>query len=210
MRKLILTFSIGLLLTACATPGLKQKSAEVHKLQKVSFFQEGKTQAGFKVTGTMDGMMMDGVVTVKKIGEQDAEVVLLTGGIYRVLHAVVSPEGIAYRYLFKDVDTALIRGRITQLLDLLFTSPTDYAGASQNKMGQTTLTYKGPRAKQTYTYEAGALYPVSARTITALNAADLLYADYMPISADGQIQVPHTLVYKDGKIVLELELISLR
>ena len=210
MFKQILTFSMVLLLAACATTRVAQVPTQVRNLKKVNFFAEGKKQAGFKVTGTMDDMMTDGVVTVKKIGEEDFEVVLLTGGLYKVLHAIVSPEGVAYRYLFKDVDTALIRGRITQLLDLLFTSPTDYAGASQNKMGQTTLTYKGPRAKQTYTYEAGALYPASAWTITALNAADLLYADYMPISADGQIQVPHTLVYKDGKIVLELELISLR
>jgi len=209
MLKQILTFSMVLLLAACATTRVKQVPTQVRNLKKVNFFAEGKTQAGFKVTGTMDGMMTDGVVTVKKIGEEDVEVVLLTGGLYKVLHAIVSPEGIAYRYLFKDVDNAVVRGRITQLLDLLFSNPGVYAGSSI-KNGQIRVTYKGPRAKETFTYEVGNVYPAFARTSTTLNSADLTYTDYMPLSADAEVQVPHTLVYQDGKTVLELNLISLR
>ena len=210
MFKHIVTFSMLLLLAACATTRVKQVPAEVYNYKKVNFFAEGKTQSGFKVSGTMDDMMTDGIVTVKKIGEEDFEVVLLTGGLYKVLHAIVSPEGIAYRYLFKEVDNPLIRGRITQLLDLLLTKPGVYAGLRHEKNGATTLLYKAARAKESFTYPAGKIYPASARTITTLNSADLTYADYMPLSADGQIQVPHTLVYKDGKIVLEMQLISLR
>ena len=209
MLKQILTFSCAVLLCACATARVKQVPAEVRALQKVNFFAEGKTQAGFKVTGTMDGMMTDGVVTAKKIGDQDVEVTLLTGGLYKVMHASVSPEGVAYRYLFKDVDNAVVRGRITQLLDLLFLPPGTYAG-SRTKNGETRVTYQGPRAKEIFIYEGGAVYPVAARTVTTLNSADLVYGDYMPISADGTVSVPHELVYKDGKITLELQLISLR
>ncbi|MBO5911496.1 MAG: hypothetical protein J6Q05_04845 [Elusimicrobiaceae bacterium] len=209
MLKQILTFSCVLLLCACATVRVKQVPAEVRALQKVDFFAEGKTQVAFKVTGSMDGMMTDGVVTAKKIGEEDVEIVLLTGGLYKVMHAIVSPEGVAYRYLFKDVDNGVVRGRITQLLDLLFSAPGTYAG-SRTKNGQTRVTYQGPRAKEIFIYEGGATYPVAARTVTALNGADLVYGDYMPISADGTVSVPHELVYKDGKIVLELNLISLR
>ncbi len=209
MLKQILTFSSVLLLCACATVGVKQIPAQVRNLQKVNFFAEGKTQAAFKVTGTMDGMMTDGVVTVKKIGEQDVEVMLMTGGFYKVMHAIVSPEGVAYRYLFKDVDNSVVRGRITQLLDLLFLPPGTYV-KSTAKNGQTRVTYQGPRAKAVLVYEAGGIYPVSARTVTTLNGADLTYADYMPLSADGTVQIPHTLIYQDGKITLELQLISLR
>ncbi len=209
MLKQILTFSCAVLLCACATARVKQVPANVRTLQKVNFFAEGKTQAGFKVTGTMDGMMTDGVVTAKKIGEEDIEVALLTGGLYKVMHAIVSPEGVAYRYLFKDVDNAVVRARITQLLDLLFLPPGTYAG-SRTKNGQTRVTYQGPRAKQIFIYEGGAVYPTAARTVTTLNSADLTYGDYMPISADGTVFVPHELVYKDGKITLELQLISLR
>ena len=209
MLKQILTFSCAVLLCACATARMKQVPAEVRMLQKVNFFAEGKTQAGFKVTGTMDGMMTDGVVTAKKIGEEDIEVALLTGGLYKVMHAIVSPEGVAYRYLFKDVDNGVVRGRITQLLDLLFSAPGTYAG-SRTKNGQTRVTYQGPRAKEIFIYEGGAVYPTAARTVTTLNSADLTYGDYMPISADGTVSVPHVLVYQDGKITLELQLISLR
>ena len=209
MFKQILTFSCALLLCACAGMSVKPHDSRIHNLKKVDFFAEGKQQAAFKVTGSMEGMQMDGVVTAKKIGEEDVEVTLLTGGLYRVLHAIVSPEGIAYRYVFKEVDNAVVRGRITQLLDLLFSQPGNFSHASTKK-GLTTLTYKGPRAKETFTYQADNLYPSSARTLTTLNKADLTYGEYMPISADGEVQVPHELVYKDGKIILELQLISLR
>ena len=209
MLKQILTFSGAVLLCACATTHVKQIPVQVRTLQKVNFFAEGKTQAGFKVTGSMDGMMTDGVVTAKKIGNEDVEVTLLTGGLYKVMHAIVSPEGVAYRYLFKDVDNAVVRGRITQLLDLLFSTPGTYAG-SRTKNGQTRVTYQGPRAKEIFIYEGGAGYPTAARTVTTLNSADLIYGDYMPLSADGTVSVPHELIYKDGKIVLELQLISLR
>lgn len=209
MIKQILTFSCVLLLCACATTRVKQVPTEVRALQKVNFFVEGKTQAGFKVMGTMDGMMTDGVVTAKKIGDEDVEVTLLTGGLYKVMHAIVSPEGVAYRYLFKDVDNAVVRGRITQLLDLLFSAPGTYVG-SRTKNGQMRVTYQGPRAKEIFIYQGGAVYPTAARTVTTLNSADLTYGDYMPISSDGTVSVPHELIYKDGKITLELQLISLR
>ena len=209
MFKQILTFSCAVLLCACATARVKQVPAQVRALQKVNFFEGGKTQAGFKVTGSMDGMMTDGVVTAKKIGDEDVEVTLLTGGFYKVMHVLVSPEGVAYRYLFKDVDNAVVRGRITQLLDLLFSAPGTYVG-SRTKKGETRVTYQGPRAKEIFIYQDGAVYPTAARTVTTLNCADLTYGDYMPISADGTISVPHELIYKDGKITLELQLISLR
>lgn len=209
MLKQILTFSCALLLCACATGRIKQVPSHVRDLQKVNFFAEGKTQAGFRVTGTMDGMMTDGVVTVKKIGDDDVEVLLLTGGLYKVMHVIVSPEGVAYRYLFKEVDNALVRGRITQLLDLLFLPPGTYAGA-RTKNGETRVTYQGPRAKTVLIYHEASSYPVAARTVTALNSADLTYGDYMPISAEGDVQVPHELIYKDGKVSLDLQLISLR
>lgn len=210
MLKQILTFSMLLLLTACATTRVKQIPPQVRNLKKVNFFAEGKAQAGFKVAGMMDDMMADGVLTVKRIGDEDYEVVLLTGGLYKVLHAIVSPEGVIYRYLFKDVDNALVRGRITQLLDLLFSNPGTYAGMRQEKDGDITVTYKTARAKETFTYQEGDVYPATARTITTLNSADLTYADYMPLSADGETKVPHSLLYRDGKITLELQLISLR
>ena len=209
MLKQILTFSMALWLCACATVRVKQVPSAVRELKRVDFFAEGKTQAAFKVTGTMDGLQTDGIVTAKKISGQDIQVVLLVGGLYKVLDVLVSPEGVAYRYLFKDIDNALVRGRITQLLDLLANTSGEYAGVSTKK-GQTRVFYKGPRAKEIFIYEAGGTYPVAARTVTTLNSANLTYADYMPISADGTVLIPHELVYEDGNIRLDMQLISLR
>lgn len=208
MYKQILTFLGALLLCACATVGTKHNADSVSHLKTVDFFTQGKTQAAFKVVGTMDGMQMDGIVMAKKTDET-VTVGLLSGGLVRVLDAVVSPAKVEYRYLFSEVDNPVVRGRITQLLDLLFSAPGEYAGA-HSKNGQTRVTYKGPRAKTIFVYEGSSVYPATARTVTALNSADLVYGDYMPVSPDGETAVPHELVYKDGKIVLELQLISLR
>ncbi len=209
MFKQIVTFSAVFLLGACASIQGNRTEPEYSKHQPVDFFASGNTQAAFKVTGRLDNMQLEGVLQAKKIGTQDVEVNLFTAGFYRVLQAVVSPEGIAYRYLFQEADTALVRARITQCLDLLFLVP-DSTAAVHTKKGETTLTYKGPRAKMVFVYPAGQNYPASARTITTLNRADLVYADYMPISADASLLVPHELVYQDGNITLDLNLISLK
>ncbi len=209
MLKQILTFSMALWLCACAGTQVKQIPPQVRALAQVDFFAAGHTQAAFKVTGTMDGLQTDGVVTAKKISETDVQVVLLVGGLYKVLDAIVSPQGVAYRYLFKDADNAWVRGRITQLLDLLAGHLGMYAGVSTQK-GRTRVFYKGPRAKTILTYEPDGTYPVSARTVTTLNSAELTYGDYMPATAEGTLQLPHDLVYQDGNIRLEMQLISLR
>lgn len=206
MTKQILTFFSVFLLCACATTGVKQ--ANYRPLRTVDFFAEGKTQAAFKVTGTMDTLQMDGIITAKKIADR-VDVTLLAGGLYRVLYVTVSPEKVEYLYLFKDVDNAVVRGRITQLLDLLFMPPGTQV-STHTKKGETAVTYKGPRAKEVFNYDTASDYPVTARTLTTLNNADLVYGDYMPVSADGETQVPHELVYKDGKIILDMQLISLR
>ena len=119
MFKRILTFSLAVLLAACAGGRVKEIPADVRDYKKVDFFTQGRTQAAFKVLGQMEQDYMEGVLRIKKIGERDYDVVLMTGAAYRVLHATVSPEGVAYRYLFKEADTPLVRGRITQFLNLL-------------------------------------------------------------------------------------------
>ena len=207
MFKQILTFLSVLLLCACASLRGKPETAALNNLKTVNFFAEEKTQAAFKVVGTMDEFQMEGLLTAKKT-ETGIQVMLLSGGVFRLLDALVSPEGVEYRYLFSEVDNSLVRARITQLLDLLFSAPGEYAGIHA-KNGQTRVTYKGPRAKTVLVYE-GETYPAAARTVTTLNSADLIYADYMPASADGEVFVPHALLYKDGKIGLDLQLISLR
>jgi len=208
MLKKILTFSAAFVLCACATPRVKQLPTQVREHKQVDFFAGGAQQAAFKVVGQLSEAYLEGVMLVKKIGDSDFEVQVLTGGTYRVLHATVTPVGTAYKYLFPDVDKPLVRGRIEQFLNLLLLPPEEYKNYASSKT-QFTITYKGKDATQRFMYAPGATYPFAAKTITLLNTADLTYADYAPADTEGIVQVPHQLVYKDGNITLDMQLIGL-
>ena len=209
MLKKFLIFSCAVWLCACAGGNVRKTVPTARPHKRVNFFTDGRTQAAFKVVGQMNEDYVEGVLRVKKIGEADYDVVLMTGAAYRVLHATVSPEGVAYRYLFKDADTALIRGRITQFLNLLLTEA-DVLQKRRVKGDVTTVTYQGKAAKERFFYRAEELYPYAAQSVTLLNTADLTYGEYAPAGPAGEEQVPHSLVYKDGNITLDLTLISLR
>lgn len=209
MIKQILTFSLAVLLCACATGTLNRSVRQAAVRKKVDFFAGGQTQAAFKAVGTMNNFGLEGVFLIKKIGTDDYEVTVMTGGAYRVLYATVTPQGIAYRYLFPDADTALVRGRISQFLEVLLLDPGVYQRKSTQKE-QVALTYKNSNATVRLSYRLEDEYPFAAKTSTLLNRADLFYAQYAPIDAEGVIQVPHALVYQDGKIELALTLISLK
>ncbi len=209
MFKRILTFSLAIWLAACAGGRVKEIPADVRDYKRVDFFTQGRTQAAFKVMGQLNEDYMEGVLRIKKIGAQDYDVVLMSGAAYRLLHATVSPEGIAYRYLFKDADTAAVRARIEQFLNLLVADPGLYR-SRRIKPQEVTISYQGTDAKTKYFYHQGEFYPYAAQTVTLLNTADLSYNEYAPFDADGTENVPHLLVYKDGNITLDLTLISLR
>ena len=209
MFKRILTFSLAIWLAACAGARVKEIPADVRDYKRVDFFTQGRTQAAFKVMGQMDDNYMDGVLRIKKIGDRDYDIVLMTGAAYRLLHATVSPEGIAYRYLFKDADTAAVRARIGQFLNLLVSDAGRYQSRRIKKDG-VTITYQGQDAKEKFFYHPGEFYPYAAQTVTVLNTADLSYTEYAPFDASGDEEGPHVLVYKDGNITLDLTLISLR
>ncbi|MGN0024425.1 MAG: hypothetical protein ACI351_03225 [Candidatus Avelusimicrobium sp.] len=209
MFKKILTFSFALFLCACAGRQVKQIPPDVREYKKVNYFTNGRTQAAFKVVGQMNEDYLEGVLRIKKIGEQDYDVMVMTGASYRVLHAVVSPEGVAYRYLFKDTDTAVVRGRITQFLNVLVSDVGVYK-SRRIKDGKTTVTYQGKDVKTRLLYTLGAAYPYAAQSVTLLNTGELFYNEYAPADAQGEVQIPHALTYKDGNITLDMTLISVR
>ncbi|MCQ2411239.1 MAG: hypothetical protein MJ053_07295 [Elusimicrobiaceae bacterium] len=209
MTKQILAFSLAILLCACAGGQIKRSSVDMHAYKKVDFFAAGYSRAAFKIVGTMNDVALEGVLTVKKIGEQDFEVSVMTAGAYRVLYATVTPQGIAYRQLFPDADTSLVRSRISQFLNLLLLPPGVYQRNRVTKE-QLTVFYKGEDGSVRLMYNLPNVYPAAAKTVTMLNTADLFYDEYAPADAEATVQVPHALVYKDGKIELSLTLISLK
>lgn len=209
MLKQILTFSAVVFLAACASTPVKQIPLEVRGHKKVNFFVSEKTVAAFKIVGRMDDFELEGVLRIEKIGPEDFDIKVLTGGSYRVLHAQVTPEGIAYLYVFPEADTSLVRGRISQFLNLLVSDLGMYR-RMHHKKNELTITYVGKDAKTQLRYPDDSVYPQSAKTITTLNSAELSYHDYIPIDAEGTLQIPHELTYKDGKIELGMMLISLK
>lgn len=209
MFKKFFVFSFALFLCACAGRQVKQIPPDVREYKKVNYFTDGRTQAAFKVVGQMNDNYLEGVLRIKKIGGQDYDVMVMTGAAYRVLHAVVSPEGVVYRYLFKDADTAVVRGRITQFLNVLVSDPGFYKGR-RVKDGKTTVTYQGKELKMRLLYTEGSVYPYAAESVTLLNTGELFYNEYAPADAEGNEEIPHALTYKDGNITLDMALISVR
>ncbi len=208
MLKQFLTFLSAVFLCACAGEQIRQIPPEVRAAKKVDFFAGNATQAAFKVFGSSNGMGVEGVLIVKKIGDEEFDVSVLTAGAYRVMQATVTPAGVAYRYLFKDADTTLVRGRINQFLHLLLSD----VGVYQRRRVETdklTVTYKNKEAAVRLMYKPQAVYPYAAKTIEILNAADLFYNEYAPANETESIQVPHELIYKDGTFEVTLSLIRL-
>lgn len=207
MSKQILTFFAVLLLCACAGGQLKKTDFIARK--PVNFFVENHTQVAFKAVGELNGLSLEGVLVAKQIGDNDYRVTVLTAGTYRVLQATVSPGGVAYEYLFKEADTALIRARLEQFLHVLLGQLGTYK-SQRVKNDTVLLTYSGPQAKTQLAYAPKQVYPSSARSSTLLNTADLYYSEYAPANEDGTVQLPHQLTYRDGKLTLHLDLISWR
>lgn len=209
MFKRFFIFGMILFLGACAGRQVKQAPVVMQETARVNFFTSGHTQAAFKVVGQLNEDYLEGVLRVKKIGESDFDVLVMTGAAYRVLHALVSPEGVVYRFLFKEVDNAVVRGRISQFLTLLLSAPGDFKGR-RIKDDMLTLTYQGTEGKTRFFYKPQERYPFRAQSVTLLNTADLFYSEYTPVDAEGAVSIPHALVYKDGNITLDMHLISLR
>ncbi len=209
MFKRIFILGVAVWLGACAGRAVKQIPPQVRVTKKVDFFAGGYSQAAFKLVGTMSNNSVEGVLVVKKIGEEDFDISVMGTGAYRVMQATLTPAGIAYRYLFPDADTALVRGRIHQFLNLLLLDVGVYQ-RFRVENNERTVTYKNPSSTVRLTYHNGQVYPSAAKTSTLLNTAELTYSQYAPADSFGAVQVPHELLYKDGKIEIILTLISLK
>ena len=198
MRKQIVILLSLCLLGACASFGVKQIPAQARGHKRVDYFSAGQERVAFKAIAQLDDGYLSGVLRIKKIGPQDYDVLLMGDGAYKYLEAVVSPSGVAYKYIFKDADTSLARSRVEQFLRLLLDEPGTFA-SYRVKDGMEVLTYKNQKQ-----------FPSEASSSTLLNTADITYEQYTPYGAEGDLEIPHLLIYKDGNITLDLELISIK
>ena len=209
MRKqIILLLSLGLL-GACASVGVKQIPAAARGHKRVDYFSAGQERVAFKVVAQLEDGYLSGVLRIKKIGAQDYDVLLMGDGAYKYLEAVVSPSGVAYKYIFKDADTSLARGRVNQFLRLLLADPGSFM-SYRVKDGMEEITYKNQDAKTRLVYPQGASFPSQAVSSALLNSAEINYEQYTPYGTEGNLEIPHLLIYRDGNITLDLELISMK
>lgn len=206
MFKKAVLLGLSVLLGACA--GIKQIPADARGYHRPEFFKEGQTLAAFKVTARFKDQYWRGVLRVKKVDADGYSVLVLGDGAYKLLDAVLTPQGIAWKYIYPDGDKAVIRARAEQFLNLLLLEPEGFTRLSRTQSG-VILSYKGAGAKWRYTYTGDNVWPESARTVTALNSAEMRYGQYTPFGESGAY-VPHVLVYKDGALTLDMTLISLR
>lgn len=205
-RKTVLFCSV-LLLCACA--GVKQIPTHARTYKRVDFFNQGAALAAFQVTAQYKDQYWRGVLRVKKLDADSYDVLVLGDGAYKLLDAVVAPQGIAWRYIYPEGNKAVIRGRVEQFLNLLLLEPKAFKRISRQKSG-VTVTYSGVGASWRYNYQEGNPWPQSVKTVTALNTADMTYAEYAPYGTDEDSYIPHMLVYKDGHLTLDMALIRLR
>lgn len=209
MRKqLFILFSLCLL-GACASFGVKQIPPQARGHQRVDYFSAGQQRVAFKVMAQLEDGYLTGVLRIKKIGPEDYDVLLMGDGAYKYMEAVFSSTGVAYKYLFKEADTALARSRMNQFLRLLLASVGTF-DSYRVKDGLETLTYKNQDDKIRLTYPQGEAFPSKARSSTLLNTAELTYEQYTPYGTEGDLQIPHLLIYTDGNITVDLELISMQ
>lgn len=199
---------LGLSVLLCACAGVKSLPADARGYHRPGFFKEGETLAAFKVTARFKDQYWRGVLRVKKVDADGYSVLALGDGAYKLLEAVLTPQGIAWKYIYPDGDKAVIRSRAEQFLNLLLLEPEGFTRLSRTKTG-VTLSYKGAGAAWRYTYAGDNTWPESAQTVTALNSAEMRYGQYTPFGDSGA-PVPHVLVYKDGALTLEMTLISLK
>lgn len=209
MRKQLLILFSLCLLSACASFGVKQIPPQARGHQRVDYFSAGQERVAFKVIAQMEDGYMTGVLRIKKIGAEDYDVLLMGEGAYKYLEAVVSPAGVAYKYIFKDADSALARSRVNQFLQMLLGAPGTF-DSYRVKDGLEIITYKNKDNKVRLIYPQGVSFPSKASSSTLLNTAEVTYEQYTPYGTDGNLQVPHLLIYKDGNITLDLELISMQ
>lgn len=206
-KKTVLFLSICLL-SACATLKVKPVPSELRAYQRPDFFSQGQTQAAFKLQANAKDNYVQGVMRVNRLGEDDFDVMVFGEGMYRVMNAVVTPEGVAYKFLMKPADTSAVRKRIDGFLTLFLYPPNQFVSA-RDKNGYKILTYGAPDGKARYFYREGETLPEKMIYDKFLGSATLLFAEYTPYGEEGEM-IPHLIIYDDGAINAEMTLISMK
>lgn len=195
-------------LCACATLRPRQAPAEARAYKRPDFFAAGQTQAAFKLEAGRKDDLLTGVLRIKKLDEDNFDVLVLAEGAYKVLQAVVTPQGVAYQFLTKPADNSAVRSRLDAFLQLFLYPSKEYRGYKE-KDGVVTVTYGAPEGKLRYFYRAGNPLPYQMTYDKFLGSATFTFGEYTPFNAAGD-ELPYLISYEDGSLEAQMTLISLR
>ena len=201
--KKILGICAGLLvLGACASVPV-QSCGE--NLARPYFFEQGETLAAFRLTVVRGEQGLDGILQIKKIGDETYEVTLYAvAGGYRIFQATLTREKTEYTFLTPAADHGAVRIKAERFLNLLL-FPAQSQGKCKVKSDRVRVRYK--HAPMVYTYDVAETYPAQLTGPKSFGKVKLYFEDYEPYE-DGQL--PHTLHYKDGKVQIDLTLLRLK
>lgn len=198
-------FGAALLFSACASVGPKNACGAGDKFIP-SYFAHGERVAAFRVSGAAYGRQMDGILQIKKTGDEayDVAVFALAGGI-KLMQAVITPRGTEYSYIIKQADSSVVRAKAERLLNLILFAPQGPVSCKE-KDGTLWLRYKKDGGVR-YSYASGRPWPETAVLSKALGSAKLTYGQYAPYEIG---EMPHYLFYEDGVLEAELILLTLK
>ncbi len=205
MRKWFIWPVMLFLLGGCASWSL-QALCDGKNLARPSFFSQGQTLAAFKVVLTAGKNSLEGILQIKKTGEEVYEAVLFSAaGGYKLMQAQVTPRGTDFLYMAPPADNAVTRMKADSFLTFFLLPPNVYK-TCRVKDGLRRVAYEKNGAVY-YEYAAGAEYPSSALYRKKFGSVRMNLAQYAPYEED---YIPHYIYYQDGAVEAELILLTLK
>lgn len=207
MKKCGILLAVILLLSACGG-NVRRGGCAGADFRVPSYFAAGQKLAAFKISAQAYGNRLDGILQIKKMDEDSFDVTLFAAaGGYKLVQAVVTPEGTAYSFLPKMADSAAARAKADAFLRVLLFPPASSARKTcRMKDGLNIVTYKDAVTRR-YAYAEPGSAPQYVTYKKTLGSARLNFDQYAPYE-EGEI--PHYLFYRDGKLEAELALLTLK
>lgn len=206
MKKIYFVLAALCWLGACSTLGRGTGTCPAELAARPDYFAQGQKLAAFRLSARAHGYGLDGILQIKKIGEDAYSFTLFSaqGGL-KLAQGTTTAQGTAYSYLMKEADSAAAQAKADVFLKVLLFPP---HGAHRCRQSgeQVLVTYEDGNTWH-YSYAPGAAYPHSVVYKKVLGSARMSYDQYTPYETG---ELPHLLIYQDGALEAELALLTLK
>ena len=205
LKKILILAAAALALGACSSLGTKNNNAAAQDRAVPSYFSRGETAAAFKLDSVIREMPLEGVLIVKKTGDEVYSIKIMGPLGAKIVDGVMDDNGVTYDYVLPDINTGLIKSRFEKFIFALLRPAGEIKKAHFNKDGTLEIKRKVGESTFTYVYGENAAYPDKMQS----GAISMSFAQYQAY-ADGSL--PYALTYFDSlaNVSLGLALISIR